>query len=305
MCLIRKRVNVLEDGVSKTKNRLKPVDAPAYNYWKALYMSFYSKRLYVDVGKRWRGIGVLYLLLSIAVFSIPFAIKVSINLNRSFNEQIIEPLMLLPTIYVQNGKVSFDKPMPYLIKNKKNQVVLVVDTTDKVDKFGPEYPELTILINKEKIYIKIPTPQLLSESTPSPNLGVPLSQSFNKKSNFAFNGKKIVEENSMFGLKYASLGLVYPVIAVMFYSMFIVIFLVFAFLGQVFSRIFFSFQISFMQSSRLFMVATTPLLLVLMIVLTVNAIFPGFGFILMALMAFYFSLAVMSLKAESKRMVWK
>ncbi len=68
MFLTLKQVNVLENGVSKIKNKLKPIDAPAYGYWKALYMSFYSTRLYVDVGKRWRGIGLLYLLFFVVVF---------------------------------------------------------------------------------------------------------------------------------------------------------------------------------------------------------------------------------------------
>ena len=42
----------------KIKNKLKLIDAPVYRYWDALYMSFYSRRLYVDVGKRWRGLGI-------------------------------------------------------------------------------------------------------------------------------------------------------------------------------------------------------------------------------------------------------
>lgn len=303
MYLTPKQVNVLENGVSKTKNKLKPIDTPVYSYWKALYMSFYSMRLYVDVGKRWRGIGVLYLLLTIAIFSIPFAIKVAINLNRSFNEQIIEPLLLLPTIYVQNGEVKFDEPMPYLIKNERNQVVLIIDTTGKINKFGPEYPYMNILITKDKVSFRIPTPQLFASTTPDLDSGVPLSQSFGKGANFAFSGKKIVEENSMYGLKYASLALIYPVIVAMFYSMFVVMFLVFAFLGQVFSRTFFSFQLTFKQSSRIFMMATTPMLLALILILTVDAIFPGFGFILVGIVAIYFSLGVSALKAESKRMV--
>ena len=302
MYFIRKQVNVLENGVAKAKNKLKLIDAPVYRYWEALYMSFYSRHLYVDVGKRWRGLGLLYLLLAIAILSIPFSVRMSINLNRSFNEQIIEPLLLLPTIYVQNGKASLDKPMPYLVKNKKGQVVLIVDTTGKINQSGPEYPHLNILITQDKIYFKIPTPQLFASTSAELNPGVPLSQSFGEGSNFAFSGKQIVEENNMSGLKFASELLIYPIVVAIFYSMFVVIFLVLAFLGQVFSSIFFSFKISFMQSSRLFLVATTPMLLVLLSMLTIEAMFPGFGFILLVILALYFSFAVYSLKAESTRM---
>jgi hypothetical protein len=303
MYFIRKQENVLENGVAKQKNKLKLIDAPVYGYWKALYMSFYSRRLYVDVGKRWRGFGLLYLLLVITVFSIPLSLKMGANLTQSFNKQIIDPLLQIPTVYVQNGEVSFDKPMPYFIKNKKSEVVSIIDTTGTIDGFSEKYPYLTILINKNIIYFKLPKPQLVPELIDQPNTGTPLSQPFGKGANFVFDGKKIVAENSMNKFKYMAQIMTYPVLIAMFYSMFVVLFLVLAFLGQVFSRIFFSFKITFMQSSRMFLVATTPMLLVLMLMLTINKLFPGFGFILMAILTTYFCLAIYSLRAESRQMV--
>jgi len=100
--------------VSKAKGKLKPIDTPVYRYWAALYKSFYSRNLYVDVGKRWHGLGILYLLLAIVLFSIPVALKTSLNLGRSFEEQLIDPLNQLPILYMQNGELTFDKPMPTL-----------------------------------------------------------------------------------------------------------------------------------------------------------------------------------------------
>ena len=241
--------------MARAKNKLKLMDAPIYHYWQALYLSFYSKRLYIDVGKRWQGIGLLYFLLAIAVCSIPLALRVGINLDQSFNEQIIEPLLQVPDIYVQNGEASLDKPMPFLIKNKKDQVVLVVDTRTNDSLFGPEYPNLSILINKDKVYFKTPTPQLFSTILPETTKSEPQSQSFGKGTNFVFNGKKIVEENGMLKLKHMAQLMIYPIIVVILYSMFVVIFLVLAFLGQVFASIFFSFKISFSESSRVFRVA--------------------------------------------------
>ncbi|HEL8434089.1 TPA: hypothetical protein U0D75_002421, partial [Legionella pneumophila] len=101
MYLMREQENVWESGVAKEKNKLKPIDAPIYSYWQALYMSFYSKRLFVDVGKRWRGIGLIYLLLVVAICSIPFSIRIASDFNKTFNQQIIQPLLQLPTVYVQ------------------------------------------------------------------------------------------------------------------------------------------------------------------------------------------------------------
>ena len=64
--------------------QLKNIDSPNYTYWQALYKAFYSWWLYVDVGKRWKGYGFLYLLLAVAVFSMPVSLKAIFDLKRSF-----------------------------------------------------------------------------------------------------------------------------------------------------------------------------------------------------------------------------
>lgn len=290
--------------MGKEKTELKPVDTPVYNYWSALYKSFYSRRLYVDVGKRWNGLGVLYLLLTIALFTIPFFFKMSINLNQSFKEQVIDPLLKIPVFYIQNGTVIFDKPMPYLINNNKNQTVAIIDTTGEVNDFNSKYPFLSILINKNQIAFKIPNPQLFAVGKETKSYkGTPIVQPFDKGTNLVFDSKKMVEENAISGLKYGSQILLYPIIIGIFFSIFIVFFLVLALLGQTFSTIFFSFKIAFASSCRLLIVAGTPMLLLLILLLTFDSIFQGSGIILFFLLIAYYSFALYALRSESKHVV--
>ncbi len=292
----------MENDVSKEKNKqLKPIDTPVYRYWSALYMSFYSRLLYVDVGKRWRGLGILYLLLTIALFTIPFAVRMSFSLNQAFKEQITDPLSKIPVFYIQNGEVSFDKPMPYLIKNDQGQVVIIIDTTGKINDFPSNYPYLSILINKNKISLKVPSLKLFNMAETKPSKGTPLVQTFDKGTNLVFDGRKIAEEDSIKNVTFYSELMIYPMVVAMLFSIFIILFLVLAFLGQVFSNIFFSFNVTFAQSSRLLAVAGTPMLLLLLAMLTLNSIFMGSGYILFALLIFYYSFALYSLRAESRR----
>lgn len=291
--------------MDKSRDQLKLLEAPVYGYWKALYLSFYSPSLYVDVGKRWFGFGILYFLLAVAVYSLPLTVKMNISFIKTFNEQLLDPVSLIPKIEVRDGIVVFDKPMPYLIKNDKNQVVVIIDTTGKVTQFTKKYPDLSILINKNIIYFKVPTPKVLYAAKLSDDSGVPLSQTLTKGTNFVFDGKTIIEQNNMLQFKYATQALIYPTIVILVFSMFVILFIVFAFLGQLFSNIFFSYQLSFKQSCRLFFVSSTPMLLALMMVLTFDLIFTGIGFILLVLLSLYFSLAIYSLKADSRSLVLK
>jgi hypothetical protein len=266
-------------------------------------MSFYSRRLYVDVGKRWHGLGLLYLLLAIALFSIPFFLRTSYSLGDAMKNQIIEPLSKIPIFYIQNGEVSFDKPMPYLIKSNQGKVLVVIDTTGKVNDFTSEYPDLTILINKDRISIKPPRLQLFFMDQSMPGIGPPEVEVFGKETNLVFNGKKIAEDNSAAKVKYFSQALLYPMIIAMFFSLFIVFFLVLGFLGQLFATMFFSFKISFKTSTRLLIVACTPMLLALLILTAMNFIFVGLGAVLFFLVTGYYCFALYALRSESRRLV--
>ncbi|CAM2987094.1 DUF1189 family protein [Legionella worsleiensis] len=289
--------------MAKKDTKLKPIDTPVYSYWSALYMSFYAKRLYIDVGKRWRGTGLLYLLLVIALAVIPYSLKMSREFNTDFNERLIAPILSLPTLYIQNGELNFDKPMPYFIKNDKGQVSVIIDTTGVVKEFTKEFPYLTLLINKKSMSVKMISPSIMTLSDDQTLHGSVMVQPFDKNMNMMFDGKTIISSSSIYGLKYAAQLIIYPVIVAIFYSLFVIFFLVLAFLGQVFSRVFFSFKLKFKESSRLFMVASTPMVCVLLTFMTLNAVFYGFGFILLALLGLYFSIAIRAFRSDSTKMV--
>jgi len=289
--------------VRNQKNSLKPIDTPVYSYWSALYLSFFSRRLFVDVGKRWKGFSIGYLLLVIALLSIPFSLTICFSFNKFFNEQLINPLLQLPTIYVQNGEASINKPMPYLIKNKAKQVVLIVDTSGVINGFSNKYPYLNILINKNKMSYRIPTPQLFNGIQQEQNSRIPIEQYYSKEVNSVFNGESLVESGGIKKLKYVSQLMIYPIVIGVLFGFFVIIYPVVALLAQVFSRVFFSFQITYLQACRLIIVSSTPMLLVLFLCLSLNWVFPGLGIILIAILATYYGNALSALKAESLQLV--
>lgn len=303
MYLINPLANELGNGVSEDKVKLKPVDAPIYRYYEALYMSFYNKRLYIDVAKRWKGLGIAYLLLALLIGAVPFALRTSFDFNRTFNEQILDPLYQLPVFYIQNGEVSFDKPMPYMIKNRRGDVVLIVDTTGKVNSIDSEYPFLSILINKDRITMRIPAPELFLKVQSQKSAGLPFVEKFNKGVNLVFDGRRVISESSVSLLKYFSQALVYPLVVALFFSLYLVIFAVLGFLGQLYSSIFFSLTLTFAQSMRLLIVSATPMMYLFFLALTLNAVFPGAGFILIAVMVAYFSFALLAYRSEAKQLV--
>lgn len=288
----------------KSKQELRPVDAPLFRYWEALYKSFYSSRLYVDVAKRWRGFGMLYLLLVFAVAALPLSLRTIMVFHEKIEQQLLYPFEQLPALYIQKGEVKFDKPMPYRIKNKKGEVVAMIDTTGKTKTISDEYSELSILVTKDSIHIRAPNPDLLFRSIP---LRKPKKTSnvyqISKQTNEVLLGKDLVESSAVFNLTLFMQCMVYPAIVMIFFGLYLAFVFCMAFLGQVFASTLFHVKLKYKQSFRIFTVASTAPIFILFIMLTAKLIFPGSGLINIALCAIYYSYAVLSIKRESNKMV--
>lgn len=280
---------------------IKAADAPVYSYWAALWRSFYSYWLYVDVGKRWRGLGQLYLLLVILLVSIPFVGRMMYEFNRAFYQNLITPIKVLPTLMIQNGEVKFDKAMPYEVKNQAGEVVALIDTSGRVTSFSAAYPKLNILINKNSISFRAPVPDLF-ESLPADQGFFPESKKyFPAEVNEVFVPEQWLDSTGVKGVYYFSLAMIYPVVAAVFYGLCSTLFFIFALMGQFMSRIFFDHSLGYRQSCRLLAVSSTPTLFYGFMMMALNWQFNGFGLSMLVLLGLYFNFGLLALKRESRK----
>lgn len=101
-----------------------------YNIFKAIIMSFYSKRLYQDVAVNWGGKAFLYLLLIVALSWAVHTVFYQLALNQAFNLYGGELISQFPTITLKDGKLSTPENHPYLIKNPvTKEDLILIDTT--------------------------------------------------------------------------------------------------------------------------------------------------------------------------------
>lgn len=101
-----------------------------YNVFQAIYMSFYSRRLYRDVALNWGGKAFLYLFMLLALSFISFTYRTQLTLNLFYHESVTEIVKQLPILTVKEGKISTPENHPYTIMDSKtNKKVAVIDTT--------------------------------------------------------------------------------------------------------------------------------------------------------------------------------
>ena len=92
--------------------------------------SFFSADLYRDVCHRWKGTGLGYLLLLLAICWIAPIVHLHSQLSEFVDKQVPEVASQVPVLTFKDGKVSIDEPEPYYITLPgTNMNLVVIDTT--------------------------------------------------------------------------------------------------------------------------------------------------------------------------------
>src|SRR6266550_5998622 len=124
-----------------------------YSIFHPLVLSFFSKSLYRDVGKNWRGTGLLYLLLVLALVWIPTMIAGQIGLSRWVDNDSKAITNQIPAITISNGQVSTDVTTPYFIKDPTTgEDIAIIDTTGQYETLANTNAKL--LLTKSKLIVE-------------------------------------------------------------------------------------------------------------------------------------------------------
>lgn len=101
-----------------------------YSYLRAIVLSPCSKALWRDVGQNWRGVGVLYLLLLLAITWLITTAKIYSDFAHFLDANAPGFVAQIPGITITNGHLSLDRPEPYVIKEPSTgRPVIIIDTT--------------------------------------------------------------------------------------------------------------------------------------------------------------------------------
>ena len=97
---------------------------------QALYLSFFSADLYRDVARRWKGIGLLYLLLLLGLTWLPTAVRVFNGLQTFSAEKGAAIAKQMPRVTIANGEMRAEPPGRHELKDPvTGEVFLVIDDT--------------------------------------------------------------------------------------------------------------------------------------------------------------------------------
>ena len=104
-----------------------------FSVFTAPYYSFFSRKLYSDVGRRWGAKTFAYLLLLLALSWIPFMLGVQSAWVLFLRDDAPALVQQIPPITIENGRVSVDTDQPHFMRTTgTDEVFAIIDTTGQI-----------------------------------------------------------------------------------------------------------------------------------------------------------------------------
>jgi hypothetical protein len=133
-----------------------PRQRPAYSRFSALVLSLFSAKLYRDVARNWRGTGLLYLLLLLALTWLPPIVRGHASFRRFVREDAPAVIDQTPTVTINKGVLSIAEPEPYFMRDPQSGKAFVyIDTTGAFDQ-EEEAREAVVLVSRSTIEVRQP-----------------------------------------------------------------------------------------------------------------------------------------------------
>jgi len=124
-----------------------------YSTIQALYLSFYSRELYQDIARNWKGLCLPYLFLVLMIFWVPEIMNMHRTISNLIADEGPKYVEQIPVITLVKGEVSINEAMPYIIFDKKNNTPFaIIDTTGKTTSL--DNSPAHVLLTKNTLIVK-------------------------------------------------------------------------------------------------------------------------------------------------------
>ena len=120
---------------------------------RAVPLSFFSRDLYRDVAASWRGIGLAYLALVVALLTLFAVVWMQVGLGRWAKGPALGFADQIPSIVIRHRVVEVDRPMPLVIVDRSSgKEWMVVDTTGQITSL--DGLEASVLVTADHVFYR-------------------------------------------------------------------------------------------------------------------------------------------------------
>lgn len=282
-----------------SKSNKKQKSSQKYGFFKAIWMSFYSPDLYLDVFSNWRGLGGKYLLLLISILTLPYSTQAIRHYSGVIEESVFKPLEKLPPFTIYEGKVRFHSDMPYFVHNHEKEVIGIIDTTGTIKRLPHrDYPKASVLVTENAMRLNFQSLDFLLQGDVSEQKEGVIP--FGSVGQFAFVGEDMLSFMHIRLVKNLMALALYPAVIALYFSFYAAMLWSLAVIGQLLASQIFKFYISYKEAARLMTVAVTPQAFLYLTCITFDISFSGHRLVSMILLGLYFNYGLLVCRNSRK-----
>lgn len=249
-----------------------------YSIFQAVYLSFFSRKLYRDVASTWGGKAFLYAFFILALSWIGSIILIQQKISHGYVRYSSSLVEQMPVVTVTAGKVSTPEKKPYVITEPTSkETIIVIDTTGHYQTLAQANTDY--LVTEDAIITKD------GDTTKITKLPVSLTHVFEPN---------IMNEHIKRWINYLWIVMLPGLTLISFIGMLIKS-IIYGIIGRVFSAMT-GAGVSFFQCMGLYCVAATPALFVWTVISTSQYYFPHQGLVLFTLVLIYLFFGILANK---------
>ncbi len=108
-------------------------DPRTFTLFQTLYLSFFSRPLYQDIKRNWRGLCLPYLLVILMFYWVPEMMNIKNTISEFITDEAPQYVDQVPMITISEGKASIRERVPFYIYDKKNNTpVAIIDSSGQI-----------------------------------------------------------------------------------------------------------------------------------------------------------------------------
>jgi hypothetical protein len=124
-----------------------------YSFFDYLYLAFYSKSFYQEIGKKHKGLCLGYLLFILCIFLIPEISQIHSEVSDYLSVEAAKYVKQTPVITISKGHASIKEPVPYYINDPvKKTPFAVIDTSGQITSL--DKTTAYVLLTDTKLIVK-------------------------------------------------------------------------------------------------------------------------------------------------------
>jgi hypothetical protein len=228
-------------------------------------LSFFSKRLYRDVGYNWKGANFAYLFLLIAICCVPATLKVRERMLGSLQTSHTEILNQIPDIHIEEGQAAIPQQQPYFINRANGTPLAIIDTTGSMNYIDD--PKVMLLLTETKLILR---------------RGKNLFNTFDLAGIADLEINKVILNRWFQTAKDSIAPLSYGIFLMLSYIFAVMVLLFFAIIGLILAHLF-NNPLGFAGSLRIATVAATPAIIFITISAALGQAIPGLAYLAITL----------------------